>query len=104
MPMRIWERHRRKIAAALVILPFVNFFLYALIAEILGGDAVNGKVDGGRYYLGLHGQYTEVSRAVFTYSKYHTYAIWATSILFLTTAAILEIKRRREASKKDGVA
>src|SRR4051812_26095174 len=97
-------RMRRKVSTKVfivlaVLAPF-NFLLYAVIADNIGGDAINGKVDAGRYYLGSHGQYTEVSRAVFTYSKFHTYAVWANYLLFFISGAVLEIRRRRDRSKQ----
>jgi len=49
----------------------LNFFAFILIDVLLGGDALNGKVDSGRYYLGNHGAYTEVTRGVFVYSACH---------------------------------
>lgn len=32
---------------------------------------MNGKIEGGHYYLGEHGHFTEVSRQVYTYSRNH---------------------------------
>jgi hypothetical protein len=61
----------------------VNFVLFFLAAIYLGGDAVNGKIVGGHYYLMSHGQYTEVSKEVFAYSKWHVYSTWVTHPLAL---------------------
>jgi len=49
----------------------LNFFLFLLIDVLLGGDALNGKVEDRHYYLGSHGAYTEVSHDVFLYSTVH---------------------------------
>jgi hypothetical protein len=49
----------------------LNFGAFLAVDFILGGDALNGKVEGGRYYLGNHGTFTEVSHAVFIYSACH---------------------------------
>jgi hypothetical protein len=35
----------------------------------MGGSAGNGKVEDGKYYLGSHGHYTEVTRLTFLTSK-----------------------------------
>ena len=49
----------------------VNFFAFVGIGEWLGGSAANGFVEGGHYFLGEHGHFTEVSKRVFTYSQNH---------------------------------
>ena len=56
----------------------INFILFVIIALIIGGDAVNGKAEGGQYYLANHGQLTEVNYFVFMYSKLHVYSIFIT--------------------------
>ena len=35
----------------------------------MGGSAGAGKVENGKYYLGSHGHYTEVTRSTFLTSK-----------------------------------
>src|SRR5258706_14722303 len=44
----------------------------------LGGDAVNGKIAGGHYFLMSHGRYTEVSADIFNYSRSHAYSTGVT--------------------------
>lgn len=67
------------IAAAL------NFFSFMVVAVLIGGDALNGRVSAGHYYLGNHGSYTEVSRSVFIYSACHaSLAILGLLALFTT--------------------
>jgi hypothetical protein len=62
----------------------LNFLIFVAGAIYLGGDAVNGKIEGGRYYLfGVRSEsgrkvYTEVSKPVFTYSRWHVYSIFVT--------------------------
>lgn len=41
------------------------------MAVLYGGDALNGKVEDGHYYLASHGRYTEVSQRFFEYSRIH---------------------------------
>src|SRR3954447_23946789 len=53
------------------------------VADQLGGDALNGRVEAGRYYLGSHGRLTEVSRDVFTYSWWHPISLMVTQPLAL---------------------
>jgi hypothetical protein len=56
----------------------VNFLLFFVIALIIGGDAVAGKIENGQYYLSNHGQLTEVNFLVFWYSKIHVYSVLVT--------------------------
>jgi hypothetical protein len=44
----------------------------------IGGDAISGKVDGGRYYVSSRGKLTEVSSSVWHYSRAHTISVWIT--------------------------
>jgi hypothetical protein len=70
----------------------LNFLIFAAVAIYLGGDAVNGKVEGDRYYLfGVRTEsgrkvYTEVSERVFTYSRWHVYSIFVTWPLVMVAA------------------
>ena len=84
----------RNAPAWIVLLAVINFLAYVLISLHLGGDAVNGKIDSGHYYLGSHGHYTEVSQRVFTYSRWHTYAVWFTHGLAFITASALTLRRK----------
>jgi hypothetical protein len=71
---------KTKLRICLVIFGFgiVNFVLFFVGAVYLGGDAINGKAMADHFYLMSHGRFTEVSEAVFTYSKWHVYSTWVT--------------------------
>ena len=56
----------------------VNFASFCAISIYFGGDAVNGYESGGRFFLASHGRYTEVSGALFTYSRIHAYSVFVT--------------------------
>lgn len=70
------ERLRRLILQFTVFAGMSNFAVFWLAALYLGGDAVNGHAAGGHYFLSNHGRFTEVSRSVFTYSKWHARSLW----------------------------
>ncbi len=53
----------RLIALLGAVIGLGNLFLYLLITPMIGGSAVNGRIQNGHYYLAEHGRYTEVSRA-----------------------------------------
>jgi hypothetical protein len=61
-----------------------NFLVFWVVAVFIGGDALNGYMSDGHYFLASHGRFTEVSGAVFTYSKWH-----ATSVFFTHPLAML---------------
>src|SRR5579872_2310848 len=77
----------------------LNFLIFLAGAIYLGGDAVNGKVEGGRYYLwGVRTEsgrkvYTEVTEPVFTYSRWHVYSLWVTWPLVMA-AGFARYKKR----------
>jgi hypothetical protein len=68
----------KRLCHVLFTVAIVNFLIFFLMALSIGGDAVNGKVEGGKYYVANHGKYTEVSKTVFTYSRFHCYSVWVT--------------------------
>ena len=61
-----------------VAVAIVNFVIFAVVALVIGGDAWNGHVDDGHYYVSSHGTITEVSRAVWYYSYGHVISVWVT--------------------------
>jgi hypothetical protein len=68
-----------KLAALVTVVGLLDFVSFLIGASYLGGDAVNGKIDGGRYYIygpyrGMKA-YHEVSQAVFDYSRWHAYSL-----------------------------
>ena len=80
-------RIAQKFCIAAVVVGLLNFVLFVAGTLYLGGDAVNGKTEQGKYYLwgyyhGVKG-YHEVSQSVFHYSKWHTYSMWITWTLML---------------------
>jgi hypothetical protein len=77
------------------VVAIVNFMAFWLVAVSCGGDAWNGYVKDGRYFLGSHGAYTEVSRSFWTYSYYHVLLTWVThGTAFIGMAIFLNIKRK----------
>lgn len=91
-------------AALLVIaLCALNFVTYIIAAANIGGDAVNGKIVGGHFYLGEKGNFTEVTEAVYTYSLWHTYIVFASVALFFPAMVMMRFeqdRRRRELVKQ----
>lgn len=71
------------ITLILASIPFLNIAAFIVIATCLGGDALNGHVKDGHYFFTAHGKDTEVSRAVFNYSRIHAYTVMGSIGLFL---------------------
>jgi hypothetical protein len=61
-----------KVTRILFVITVLNFGVWGVINSMIRGDAVNGKVEHGKYYLAMKGRYTEVSRDVYLYSYVHT--------------------------------
>jgi hypothetical protein len=66
------------VGACLFWLAVVNFAVYFVISVQIGGDAVRGTFEAGRYYLSAHGRLTEVPRWVWLYSWAHSISVWVT--------------------------
>lgn len=61
-----------------------NLFLYLLITPMIGGSAINGRVQNGHYYLSEHGHYTEVSQQLYWLNVVH-----GRSLLFTVPAGLM---------------
>jgi hypothetical protein len=64
-----------------------------------GGDAWNGKIEAGKYFLwGDHNGskgYIEVSKSVFEYSRWHGYTVMVTWPLIVLAGLVCERVTRR---------
>jgi hypothetical protein len=82
---------------AVIALP--NFIVFVIVALSIGGDALNGKIENGRYFLAYHGVYTEVSRNLFLYSKIHAISVIVTHSLFMFNGLMVYLEKRRNNKK-----
>ena len=72
------DRRKRMVVGALLFgVGVVNMVVCFVIAIILGGNALNGKIEDGHYYLAQHSELTEVSRSVWLYSCVHFWTVIA---------------------------
>lgn len=55
-----------------------NFVAFVVLWFVLGGNALNGGIEDGRYFLGSKGSRAEVSSFVFHYSVLHTLSLFVT--------------------------
>ena len=90
------RRRRNRILIRIIGLGLLNFVCFTIIYAYIGGDAPNGKVQNGTYFVkghflrhGLSGQATEVSEAVWIYSYVHSISIWPTIGAVLCSMLVL---------------
>ena len=76
------------------LIAIVNFLAFVIVGSFLGGDALNGHQEGGRYFLANHGKLTETSRAVFIYSKIHAISLFVTHPLAIFSVLIKAVSKR----------
>ena len=88
------SRKTRIVCYALFFLAWLNFAAFIFISLWIGGDAVSGRIEDGKYYVRNRHQYTEVSRQVFLYSKYHVYLVWILHPIGLLSLAYVAFKDR----------
>ena len=77
------------IGIVLFLIAWLNFTVFWIVAVCIGGDAALGKVEDGRYYLGSHGTYTQVSPQVWRYSRIHRNSTLITHAVGMVVAPAL---------------
>jgi hypothetical protein len=80
----------KRISLCLFFLAIANFMLLWCIGLSLGGSALNGKVERGHYYLGNHGDLTEVSESTWNYRYYHEVSVLITHPLGIGSAVLAD--------------
>ena len=53
------------------VLAVTNFLVFAIVALYVGGDALNGYVQGQHYFVCAHGHCHEVTESLWRYSYWH---------------------------------
>ncbi len=77
-----------------VVVAVANYLAYDTVEQLIGGSAHDGLTMGGSYFLGNHGHLTQVSRAVFEYSKLHYYSLFVTLPLGIVCACLFWVPTR----------
>ena len=94
-----WSKLRRVVFiafSAVFIATVINFFVFIAVALYLGGDALSGKIENGRYYLNSHGHYTEVSARIYQYSNVHARTVAVSMPLAILIGVFLTQGRTRK--------
>lgn len=85
-----YSRRAKWVLYPTVALALINFFAFIIVLLYLGGDALNGYIRAGHYFLCAHGQCVETSRAIWRYSYWHTLAaLGGILLVFVETALFL---------------
>src|SRR5690242_16028248 len=90
-----------RVCNTIMVVGLLNFGLFVVGTFYIGGDAWNGKAVGQTYYVwGYHDGhkgYTEVTRSVFEYSRWHVYSVLITWPLVMLAGFVAQRIRRVDA-------
>ena len=92
-----------KLTHILFVVTVLNFGAWGIVNSVIHGDAVNGKIESGKYYVAMKGRYTEVSRGVYLYSYIHTctnFVLFPATIL----SGLMDIRSNARKRKRDQTA
>lgn len=84
------------IAYGIVTFCALNWVSSIALDFMLGGDALNGKVEQGRFFVGQHGHYTEVSESTYEYSRLITYSAIACMPLLWAAGCMMAREEERK--------
>lgn len=102
------RRKRNLVCIWIMILGVGNFVVYTVAYGYIGGDACNGEIRNGQYYVRGHflrhptGMDREVSGGVWIYSYLHSISIWPTIAAVLLSTLTLA-RPHIIATMKEGV-
>jgi hypothetical protein len=77
-PSEINGKVPRWIASLCILWCIVDFTAFVLGTGVIGGDAFNGYVQSGSYFVCMHSHASchEVTKAVFEYSRWHAISLF----------------------------
>jgi len=65
-------------AVLAVVVGAINFFWFIAESSSLGGDALNGRVVDGHYFVCAHGACREVAQGIWEWNRLHAVSVWIT--------------------------
>jgi len=80
-----------KVCKIVFLVSIINIALLFIIEPIIGGNALNGKIEGSHYYFSNNGQFTEVNYFVFWFSELQNYSVCISVVLIIITNLIFKI-------------
>ncbi|MEJ2717434.1 MAG: hypothetical protein P8182_09895 [Deltaproteobacteria bacterium] len=88
-----------KATKILFAITVINFGIWGIVTSVIHGDAINGKIVNGTYYVAMKGHYTKVSRNVYLYSYLHTCSQFVLFPALVLVGFIETIRRHRKAKR-----
>jgi hypothetical protein len=85
----------------IIAISVVNFVIFEAVAGFVGGRATHGKVEDGRFYVGNHGHYTEVTKKFFDYSQTHGTWTFRSFLVSLGSGVLLGIRKAKEVNRRE---
>ncbi|HEY1683599.1 MAG TPA: hypothetical protein VGG19_02455 [Tepidisphaeraceae bacterium] len=76
--MQLNRKLLTKLGAILFGIAWINFMVFWVVAVVIGGDALNGEVENGHYFVSSHGRLTEVSEKMWHFSRAQEISVWIT--------------------------
>lgn len=83
------------LAYAIGVIALINFIVFAAGTVYFGGDSLSGFQADGQYFLANKRQLTQVSRAVFEYSRWQALSLLVTHPLALVVGWYLWKRQSR---------
>lgn len=77
-------------------LTVINFAAFVIGTFVIGGDALNGEIREGHYFVGSHNDLKEVSRTAYWYSFVHALSAFTSMPVALAIAALARSRLRRQ--------
>jgi hypothetical protein len=90
LKFRAYSKRAKWILYPTSALVLINFFAFIGASLYLGGDALNGYMKAGQYFLCAHGHCAQVSSSIWHYSYWHAWtALSGILLIFAETAVFL---------------
>lgn len=99
-------RERYRLSTWFLFGGLANLLISLIVSLLIGGDAINGKIENGHFYLfggyvkGVK-EYTEVGQALFEYSKWHAYSCIALAPFMVIAGGMRQKLKKRLASMQE---
>ena len=88
LKFRSFSKRAKWVVYPTVAVATTNFFSFIFGSLYFGGDALNGYVKTGHFFLCAHGACTEVSSTVWHYSYWHAVSAFGGILLVLAETAL----------------
>ena len=89
LKFRSFSKRAKWVTYPTSVLAMLNFVAFVEGSIYLGGDALNGYVKAGHYFLCAHGNCVEVSGSIWHYSYWHAYSSFLGIVLYLLRSLFL---------------